>query len=251
MNKSLTESFINNLVAELKQKEEKFKKKTYTVGSDEYYLILYLVDQFVKNNPIGLYLEDIQYSAWEYLIPQDWQKKALEETGNKKNSLSRYVEAMHSLEDLFSHLNYFMEDIGHTFPSSRIIIRTPVINNKQYLIDMSLIVGQGSDFILSIAEANLEKYVDYPINFILDWDDAIKVAKMNKIEQVEWYTDNCLYAINKDIHNSFTKVNLVTEENRDKVLSIIYAGIETDGEAYFYDIINSENFDKKLSKFSI
>lgn len=251
MNKRLTENFINNLVAELKQKEEKFKKKTYTVGSDEYYLILYLVNQFVKNNPIGLYLEDIQYNAWKYLIPQDWQKKALEETGNRKSSLPRYIETMHSLEDLFSHLDYFTEDISQLFPSSRIIIRTPVIGNKQYLIDMNLIVGQGSDFILSIVEAGLEKYVDYPINFILDWDDAIKVAKMNRIEQVEWYTDNCLYTINKDIHNSFTKVNLVTEKNRDKVLAIIHADLEVDGEGYLYNIINSENFDKKLSSFSI
>jgi hypothetical protein len=247
MDKQLTDDFINKLVSDLKQKQEKFMAKSYAVDSDEYSLILHLVDQFVKNNPIVLYLEDVQCSNWEYLVPQEWQKRALKETGDKKKSLSRYIDAMHSLGDLFNHLCYFTEDIDQSFPSSRIIIRTPVIDNKQYLIDMNLVVGQGSDFILSIVEANPEKYEDYPIKFILDWDDAIKVAKMNKYDQAEWYTDNCLYTINRDANNSFTRVSLITEENRDKVLSIILAGTKDCG--YFYDIINSENFNKKMGIF--
>lgn len=213
--KDMTDKVVNDVANAWLNKEKAFNERDYSEQSDSYYLIKYAVDRFLKGDPTYFNTDDIQYGAWENLVPEAWQKNALKLKSDKKESLNKYFEVMGYLEDLFSHLAYFNEDISNYFPEERIIIRTPVIDNKQYLIDMDLIIGQGSDFSISVVEGNKpELYEEHPIGFIIDWEDAIKVAKMDVYDQVAWYADNGIYAIRQDNFGNISKVNLVTSENK-------------------------------------
>jgi hypothetical protein len=111
---------------------------------------------------------------------------------------------------------------------------------------MDLIIGQGSDFSISVVEGNKpELYEEHPIGFIIDWEDAIKVTKMSVYDQAAWYADNGIYAIRKDNFGNISKVNLVTSENREKVLSILDNTLKTN--IGFYTCLNAENFDKVIN----
>jgi len=244
--KDMTDKIVNDVANAWLNKEKAFNERDYSEQSDSYYLIKYAVDRFLKGDATCFNTDDIQYGAWENIVPEVWQKNALKLKSDKKESLNKYFEVMGYLEDLFSHLAYFNEDISNYFPEERIIIRTPVIDNKQYLIDMDLIIGQGSDFSISVVEGNKpELYEEHPIRFIIDWGDAIKVAKMNVHDQAAWYADNGIYAIRKDNFGNISKVNLVTPENREKVLSILDNTLKTN--IGFYNCLNDKNFDKVIN----
>ena len=242
----MTNRLVNDITSSWVTKEKAFKKRDYSKQSDSYYLIRYAVDKFLKEGSAYFNTDDIQYGAWEDIVPEAWQESALRLVGDKRASLNKYFEVMEYLEDLFFHLAYFNEDISNYFPEERIIIKTPVIDNKQYLIDMTLVIGQGSDFSISVVEGNKpELYKEHPIGFIIDWEDAIKVAKMDEHDQAVWYADNGIYTIGKDNFGNISKVNLVTPENREKVISILDNTLKTN--ISFYMRLNAKNFDDVIN----
>lgn len=242
----MTATLVNDIANAWLEKEKIFVERDYSESSDAYFLIKHAVNKFLNGHASYLNTDDIQYGAWEGIVPNVWQEEAQKRTGDRKDSLDKYFEVMGYLEDLFSHLAYFNEDISNYFPEERIIIRTPVIDNKQYLIDMNLIIGQGSDFSISVVEGNKpDLYETHPIKFIIDWDDAIKVAKMKPHDQAAWYADNGIYAIRKDSSGNISKVNLVNSENREKVLSVLEKTLNTN--VGFYNCLNADNFDKIIN----
>lgn len=247
---NMTDKLVNDIASSWVTKEKIFKKRDYSEQSDSYYLIRYAVDKFLKEGSAYFNTDDIQYGAWEDIVPEAWQESALRLVGDKKASLNKYFEVMEYLEDLFFHLAYFNEDISNYFPEERIIIKTPVIYNKQYLIDMTLLIGQDSDFSISVVEGNKpELYEEHPIGFIIDWEDAIKVAKMDAHDQAVWYADNGIYTIGKDNFGNISKVNLVTPENREKVISILDSTLKTN--ISFYMRLNAKNFDDVINSSAV
>lgn len=189
--------------------------------------------------------DDFGYGEWDKEIPSEWVKEA-EEKGNKDSALQKYFNVMQTLEDLFSRLCYFHTDISERFPEQRLYIRLPVDKqiekvccetdlpcNCSDVIEMRYVVGQGSDFSIDLVDSEVLKKESNP--FIIDWEDAIEVSKMNTFEQAEWYYN---YLIKKDFDFTLFVIN------KEKIFFLLG---QASAKVGFVDKINFNNYKEVLS----
>ena len=214
----------DRIAEKVSKKEEKFMNSDFGKNSEPYKLLKWL--EYCADNDRNTYLntDDFGYGEhWKEEIP-DWYLK--EANGDKHKALEKYFDVMHELEELFNHLGYFTEDISDHFPEQRLIIRL-----GKYRYDFDFIVGQGSDFSISVVEkCKPELYEKNPIKFVLDYNTAVELSKLSAYEQAEYYVEHMLRG-------------KVTPENYGRVMFRLGQATAKVG---FPDYLNKDNFDEKI-----
>lgn len=164
-------------IAEKVAKEEgQFQNTSFEKDSDPYILM-----ESVATGQIKAYnTDDFQYGDWQSLVPTGW-------------NLDRYYDAMHSLQELFKHLGNFQVDVSYHFPEQQLYIRW----NNGVVVTLDFIVGQGSDFSISL-QSNREKP---KFEFVLDWEDALRLSKVNTWKKAMWYVRNVLVKDDEEFEN--------------------------------------------------
>lgn len=158
-----------------------------------------------------LYTDDFQYGEWQMRLPEEWIDEA-KKAGDVNKALEKYFDVMGDLEHLFTDLCYFHIDDTKTFPEQILYLRIRTGD----IIEMHYIVGQGSEFLITLAE-NTE---DLPL--IIDWDEAVKLSTLSSFDQAKWYYN--------DMHNKADmEQKFFLDENKDKIffllgLSLIHYG---------------------------
>ena len=214
----------DQIAEKVAKKEEKFMNSDFSKNSEPYKLLKWL--EYCADNDRNTYLntDDFGYGEhWKEEIP-DWYLK--EANGDEHKALEKYFDVMHELEELFNHLGYFTEDISEHFPEQRLIIRL-----GKYRYDFDFIVGQGSDFSISVVEkCKPELYEKNPIKFVLDYNTAVELSKLSACEQAEYYAEHMLHG-------------KITPENYGRVM---FSLGQATAKVGFPDYLNKDNFDKKI-----
>ena len=214
----------DQIAEKVAKKEEKFMNSNFGKDSEPYKLLKWL--EYCADNDRNTYLntDDFGYGEhWKEEIP-DWYLK--EANGDEHKALEKYFDVMHELEELFNHLGYFTEDISDHFPEQRLIIRL-----GKYRYDFDFIVGQGSDFAISVVEkCKPELYEKNPIKFVLDYNTAVELSKLSAYEQAEYYAEHMLHG-------------KVTPENYGRVM---FSLGQATAKVGFPDYLNKDNFDEKI-----
>ena len=214
----------DQIAEKVAKKEEKFMNSNFGKDSEPYKLLKWL--EYCADNDRNTYLntDDFGYGEhWKEEIP-DWYLK--EANGDEHKALEKYFDVMHELEELFNHLGYFTEDISDHFPEQRLIIRL-----GKYRYDFDFIVGQGSDFAISVVEkCKPELYEKNPIKFVLDYNTAVELSKLSAYEQAKYYAEHMLRG-------------KVTPENYGRVMFRLGQATAKVG---FPDYLDKDNFDKKI-----
>lgn len=214
----------DQIAEKVAKKEEKFMNSDFGKNSEPYKLLKWL--EYCADNDRNTYLntDDFGYGEhWKEEIP-DWYLK--ETNGDEHKALEKYFDVMHELEELFNHLGYFTEDISDHFPEQRLIIRL-----GKYRYDFNFIVGQGSDFSISVVEkCKPELYEENPIKFVLDYNTAVVLSKLSACEQAEYYAEHMLRG-------------KVTPENYGRVM---FSLGQATAKVGFPDYLNKDNFDEKI-----
>ena len=99
---------------------------------------------------------------------------------------------MQDLEDIFNHLAYFTEDVTDHFPEQRLFIK-----EGKYTYEFNYIVGQGSDFSVSVVEkANPDLYKEKPIKFVFSsFKKAVTISKRSTYGQAVYYARGLLNSL--------------------------------------------------------
>ena len=214
----------DQIAEKVAKKEEKFMNSDFGKNSEPYKLLKWL--EYCADNDRNTYLntDDFGYGEhWKEEIP-DWYLK--EANGDEHKALEKYFDVMHELEELFNHLGYFTEDISDHFPEQRLIIRL-----GKYRYDFDFIVGQGSDFSISVVEkCKPELYEKNPIKFVLDYNTAVELSKLSACEQAKYYAEHMLRG-------------KVTLENYGRVM---FSLGQATAKVGFPDYLNKDNFDEKI-----
>ena len=214
----------DQIAEKVAKKEEKFMNFDFGKNSEPYKLLKWL--EYCADNDRNTYLntDDFGYGEhWKEEIP-DWYLK--EANGDEHKALEKYFDVMHELEELFNHLGYFTEDISDHFPEQRLIIRL-----GKYRYDFDFIVGQGSDFSISVVEkCKPEFYEENPIKFVLDYNTAVVLSKLSACKQAEYYAKHMLRG-------------KVTPENYGRVM---FSLGQATAKVGFPDYLNKDNFDEKI-----
>ena len=214
----------DQIAEKVAKKEEKFMNADFGKNSEPYKLLKWL--EYCADNDKNTYLntDDFGYGErWKEEIP-DWYLK--EANGDEHKALEKYFDVMHELEELFNHLGYFTEDISDHFPEQRLIIRL-----GKYRYDFNYIIGQGSDFSISVVEkCKPELYEKNPIRFVLDYSTAVELSKLSACKQAEYYAEYMLRG-------------KVTPENYGRVMFRLGQATANVG---FPNYLNKDNFDEKI-----
>ena len=214
----------NQIAEKVIEKEEKFMNTDFGENSEPYKLLKWL--EHCADNDKNTYLNTDGFGYdehWKEEIP-DWYLK--ETNGDEHKALEKYYDVMHELEELFSHLCYFTEDISDHFPEQRLIIRL-----GKYRYDFDYIVGQGSDFSISVVEkCKPELYEKNPIKFVLDYNTIVELSKLSACKQAEYYAEHMLRG-------------KVTPENYGKIMFLLGQATAKVG---FPNYLNKDNFDEKI-----
>lgn len=216
-----------DIIAEnITKREKSFQEKDFRLNSEPFRMLNWLC--YCADNDKNTYLITDGFGhdeSWKEEIPEWYLKEA---GNNKHKALEKYFSVMADLKELFNHLSYFTDDISGYFPEERLIIR--FIN---YNIEFNYVVGQGSDFSISIVEKQKPGFYDeHPIKFILDYNDAVKLSKMSTYEQAKYYAEHFLS-------------DKLTSENVDKVMFELGQATAKGG---FVNYLNKDNFDKVISE---
>lgn len=214
----------DQIAEKVAKKEEKFMNTDFGKDSEPYKLLKWL--EYCADNDKNTYLntDDFGYGErWKEEIP-DWYLK--EANGDEHKALEKYFDVMHELEEIFNHLSYFTEDISNHFPEQRLIIRL-----GKYRYDFDYIIGQGSDFSISVVEkCKPELYEENPIKFVLDYNTAVELSKLSAYKQAEYYAEHMLRS-------------KVTPENYGKVMFRLGQATTKVG---FPNYLNKDNFDEEI-----
>lgn len=141
--------------------EEEFHAKDFENSDTEYLL------QCIATNKFECFwTSDLEYLDWKNLIPKGW-------------TLDRYYLAMNDLHDIFNNVSSFQINCSDHFPSYSLFIKY-----NEVILDLNLIIGQGSDFSIIIAQTDVSTY--------LEWTDVLKLCKMSRYQQAVWYLQNVL-----------------------------------------------------------
>ena len=214
----------DQIAEKVAKKEEKFMNSDFGKDSEPYKLLKWLEYCADNDRNTCLNTDDFGYGEhWKEEIP-DWYLK--EANSDEHKALEKYFDVMHELEELFNHLGYFTEDISDHFPEQRLIIRL-----GKYRYDFDFIVGQGSDFSISVVEkCKPEFYEKNPIKFVLDYNTAVGLSKLSACEQAEYYVEHMLRG-------------KVTPENYGRVM---FSLGQATAKVGFPDYLNKDNFDEKI-----
>lgn len=224
MEEAALEWNAEQIAKKVAEKEEKFMNTDFGKSSEPYKLLKWL--EYCADNDKETYFDtdDFGYrQGWKEAIP-DWYLK--EANGDEHKALEKYFDVMHELEELFNHLGYFTEDISDHFPEQRLIIRL-----GKYRYDFDFIVGQGSDFSISVVEkCRPDLYEKNPIKFVLDYNRAVELSRLSAYKQAEYYAEHMLRG-------------KVTPENYGKVMFRLGQATAKVG---FPKYLNKDNFDEKI-----
>ena len=141
--------------------EEDFQVKDFENSDVEHLLQCIESKQFES-----FWTSDLEYSDWKNLIPSGW-------------TLDRYYLAMNDLHDIFDNVSSFQINCSEHFPSYSLFIKY-----NETILDLNLIIGQGSDFSIIIAQTDVSTY--------LEWLDVLKLCKLSRYQQAVWYLQNVL-----------------------------------------------------------
>lgn len=177
----------------------------------------------------ALFTDDFQYGEWRKILPEEWIDDAIK-AGDINKALEKYFDVMGDLEHLFSCLCYFHIDATEAFPEQILYLRIRTGD----VIEMHYIVGQGSEFLITLAE-NTEN-----LPLIIDWDEALKLSTLSSFDQAKWYYNDMFNKADKE-QKAFL------EENKDKIffllgLSVIrYGFVDRINLNKLYDSLKGEN----------
>jgi len=179
--------------------------------------------------PCALFTDDFQYGEWGKILPEEWIDEAIK-AGDINKALEKYFDVMGDLEHLFSCLCYFHIDVSKTLPEQILYLRIRTGD----VIEMHYIVGQGSEFLITLAE-NSEN-----LPLVIDWDEALKLSTLSSFDQAKWYYNDMFNKADK-------KQKAFLEENKDKIfyllgLSVIrYGFVDRINLNKLYDSLKGEN----------
>ena len=171
------ENLAEELIAKREAKEADYQKIDFSKG-----LHLELIKHVLETGE-RLYTQDFKYAAWAQLIPSKWFEDV--EGGDNEAVLNFYNK--------IEHLCNFQEDVGEHFPVKEIKL---FLNGYGTFI-LGKADGQGTDFYI-------EKENDHDFKMVLNWEEALKYAKMSSFEQAKKYAD-MFYNVIGD--NSFISLN--------------------------------------------
>lgn len=164
------EDFTEKAIAEHEAKESAYQKIDFSRGPH-----LELIKHVLETGE-RLYIQDFKYAAWAQLIPSKWFEDV--EGGDNEAVLNFYNKVMNELFEFFEHLCNFQEDVGEHFPVKEIKL---FLNGYGTFI-LGKADGQGTDFYI-------EKENDHDFKMVLNWEEALKYAKMSSFEQAKKYAD--------------------------------------------------------------
>ena len=179
--------------------------------------------------PCALFTDDFQYGEWGKILPEEWIDEAIK-AGDINKALEKYFDVMGDLEHLFSCLCYFHIDVSKTLPEQILYLRIRTGD----VIEMHYIVGQGSEFLITLAE-NTEN-----LPLIIDWDEALKLSTLSSFGQAKWYYNDMFNKADKE-QKAFL------EENKDKIFFllgisvILYGFVDRINLNKLYDSLKGEN----------
>lgn len=175
--------------------------------------------------PCALFTDDFQYGEWGKILPEEWIDEAIK-AGDINKALEKYFDVMGDLEHLFSCLCYFHIDVSKTLPEQILYLRIRTGD----VIEMHYIVGQGSEFLITLAE-NSEN-----LPLVIDWDEAVKLSKLTTLDQARWYFNDMYSRADKN-QKAFL------EENKDKIFFFLGVSVIRYG---FVQRINLNNLYESL-----
>ena len=177
----------------------------------------------------ALFTDDFQYGEWRKILPEEWIDEAIK-AGDINKALEKYFDVMGDLEHLFSCLCYFHIDATESFPEQILYLRIRTGD----VIEMHYIVGQGSEFLITLTE-NTEN-----LPLIIDWNEALKLSTLSSFDQAKWYYNDMFNKADKE-QKAFL------EENKDKIffllgLSVIrYGFVDRINLNKLYDSLKGKN----------
>lgn len=173
----------------------------------------------------ALFTDDFQYGEWGKILPEEWIDEAIK-AGDINKAPEKYFDVIGDLEHLFSCLCYFHIDVSKTLPEQILYLRLRTGD----VIEMHYIVGQGSEFLITLAE-NSEN-----LPLVIDWDEAVKLSKLTTLDQARWYFNDMYSKADK-------KQKAFLEENKDKIFFFLGVSVIRYG---FVQRINLNNLYESL-----
>lgn len=223
----------DRIAEKVAEREKRYHAKDFGEESEAYGILKWLAKCADEGKNTLLRTDDFGYGdSWKEEIPE-WY---LKDSNDDKELIQRYFEAMADLEEIFHHLAYFTEDITNHFPEQRLFIK-----EGKYTYELNYIVGQGSDFSVSVVEkANPVLYKEKPIQFVFSsFKKAVTISKRSTYGQAVYYARGLLNSVAaagkiKDPLGYYGKVMFLLGQSTANV--------------GFFKYINKDNFEEKMKR---
>lgn len=225
----------DQIAKKVAEKEKIFEAKDFGPESEAYGIIKWLTQCADEGRNTFLRTDDFGYGEhWKEEIP-DWY---LKDSNDDRELIQRYYAAMQDLEDIFSHLSYFHEDITHHFPEQRLFIK-----EGKYTFEFNYITGQGSDFSVSVVEkANQNFYKEKPIKFVFpSFKKAVAISKRPTYGQAVYYARTILGEDNATVMKNW--------EEGIYLSKIMFALGQATARVGFLEYLNKDNVKEVMKRF--
>lgn len=223
----------DQIAEKVAKKEKEYQAKDFGEESEAYGILKWLAKCADEGKNTLLRTDDFGYGEhWKEEIPE-WY---LKDSNDDKGLIQRYYAAMQDLEGIFNHLAYFTEDVTYHFPEQRLFIK-----EGKYTYEFNYVVGQGSDFSVSVVEkANPDLYKERPIKFIFpSFKEAVTISKRSTYGQAVYYA--------RDLLNSLA--NSLTGKANDPIEyygSTMFLLGQATAKVGFLEYLNKDNFEEKM-----